>query len=331
MGYLTKYGTLWGIEPTLTGQIFFVSPSDSYTIEGRTYSASNDNDGLSPERAFRTLAYAVLSTRSNPATAGDVIFLLPGNHTSTSTVTVSTAGLKIFGIPGSLPHYRTRRNSGSKKVRSTITNTGTAGVILTINANDVEVAYLHFLPTAAGGQAISLTNTTANRTYIRDCTFALEATASVTTYGITTPAGVTADVNDDIMIANCYFRSGKTGASGANGPAVYLPATMHGFTIENSTFELMGTAAWAKAINSVSAGTLGLVVRDCDAINPTSATTVITTFLDTTGQTVDGSTQVYRCYIPTGTDGVTASAMVDIVLCETYLANSSGGTLVTNA
>lgn len=331
MGYLTKYGTVWGTEPTIAGRIFWVAPSDSYTVEGRTYSASNDNDGLSPERAFRTLAYAVLSTRSNAAVSGDTILLLPGDHSSTATVTVSTAGLKIFGLPGNTPHYRNRRNAGGKKLRTTITNTGTAGVVLTISANDIEVAFLHFLPTAAGGQGISLTNTSANRTYIHDCTFALEATASTTTYGITTPAGVTADVNDDIMVANCYFRSGKTGASGANGPGVYLPATMHGFTIENSTFELMGTAAWAKAINSVSPGTLGLVVRDCDAINPTSATTVITTFLDTTGQTVDGSTQVYRCYIPAGTDGVTASAMVDIVLCETYLANSSGGALVTNA
>lgn len=329
--YLTRYGTPWGVEPTIAGRIFWVAPSDSYVLEGRTYSASNDNTGTSPEKAYRTLAYAVSTTRSNPAVSGDTIILLPGDHTSTSTVTISTAGLKIFGLPGNTPHFRSRRNSGSKKLRATITNTGTAGVILTVNANDIEIANLHFLPTAAGGQAISLTNTTANRTYIHDCTFALEATASVTTYGITTPAGVTADVNDDIMIANCYFRSGKTAASGANGPAVYLPATMHGFTIENSTFELMGTAAWAKAINSVSPGTLGLVVRDCDAINPTSATTVITTFLDTIGQTVDGSTQVYRCYIPTGTDGVTASAMVDIVLCETYLANSSGGTLVTNA
>ena len=331
MGYLTKYGTMWGQEPTNTGQTFFVSPGDSYTIEGRTYSASNDNDGLSPERAFRTLAYAVLSTRSNPAASGDTIFLLPGAHTPAATVTISTAGLKIFGVPGATTHYRARRNSGSKKARTSITNSATAGVILTVSANDVEIAYVHFLPVAAGVQAISLTNTLANRTYIHDCTIALEATASVTTYGITTPAGVTADVNDDIMIANCYFRSGKTAASGANGPGVYLPATMHGFTIENSTFELMGTAAWAKAINSTSPGTLGLVVRDCDAINPTSATTVITTFLDTTGQTVDGSTQVYRCYIPTGTDGVTASAMVDIVLCETYLASSGGGTLVTNA
>lgn len=331
MGFITKYGTVWGIEPVMMGRIFFVAPSDQYTIEGRTYSASNDNDGLSPERAFRTVAYAVSTSRSNAAVSGDIVMLLPGDHTSTATVTISTAGLRVFGTPGAATHYRARRNSGGKKLRTTITNTGTAGVIFTVSANDVEIAYLHLLPTAAGGQGISLTNTSANRTYIHDCTFAMEATASVTTYGITTPAGVTADVNDDIMIANCYFRSGKTGASGANGPGVYLPATMHGFTIENSTFELMGTAAWAKAINSTSPGTLGLIVRDCDAINPTSVTTVITTFIDTTGQTGDGSTQVYRCYVPTGTDGVTASAMVDIVLCETYLASTGGGTLVTNA
>ena len=331
MSFLNRYGSYWGFIPQTAGQIFWVAPSASYTIEGRTFSASNDNDGLSPERAFSTLAYAVLSTRSNPMASGDIVVLLPGAHTSTATVTISTAGVSIVGLPGNVPHSRVRRNSGSKKNRASLTNTGTAGVILTVNANDVEIAHLHFLPTAAGGQGISLTNTTANRTYIHDCTFALEGTASTTTYGITTPAGVTADVNDDILVSSCYFRSGKTGASGANGPGVYLPATMHGFTIEQCTFEVMGTAAWAAAIKSVSPGTLGLQVRDCDAFNPVSATTVITTFLDTTGQTPDASTQVYRCYIPAGTDGVTASAMADIVLAETYIANSSGGSLVTNA
>ncbi len=331
MSYITKYGSFWGMLPQTAGKIFWVSPSSSYTIESGTFSASNDNDGLSPERAFSTLAYAVSTTRSNAAVSGDIIVLLPGAHTSTSTVTVSTAGLTITGLPGDIPLSVARRNAGGKKKLTTITNTGTAGVILTINANDVEVSHLQFLPTAAGGQGIALTNTTANRTYIHDCAFIMEATASTTTYGITTPAGVTADVNDDIMVANCYFRSGKTGASGANGPGVYLPATMHGFAIESSTFEVMGTAAWAAAITSSNAGTLGLHIRDVDFLNPTSATTVITTAITTTGQTVDASTQVYRCYIPAGTDGVTGSAMADIVLCETYIANSSGGSLVTNA
>ena len=44
MSFINKYGSYWGFIPQTSGQIFWVAPSASYTIEGRTYSASNDND-----------------------------------------------------------------------------------------------------------------------------------------------------------------------------------------------------------------------------------------------------------------------------------------------
>ena len=330
MAFLTKYGSFWGMLPQTTGRYFWVSPSANYTVEGVSREASDNNDGLSPERALRTVNAAITLAS---ASVGDIIVLLPGSHSVSSTVNINKAGLTLIGIPGAMHGRNFRRAGGSKRLRTQITSTETAGIIFTVNAADTEIAFIHFAPPAAGGRGVSLSPLSglANRTYIHDCTFAMVATASVTTYGVTVPAGVTADLLEDTLISNCYFLSGAEAASGANGSAVNTLGTTSSFTIEQSTFELKGTAAWATAILASQAGGKGLVVRDCDFINPTSATTVITTAINTTGQTIDGSTQVHRCYIPAGTDGVTASAMVDIVLTETYIANSSGGTLVTNA
>lgn len=330
MSLITKYGSFWGMIPVTTGRYFWVAPADSYTLEGQSLSASDSNDGLSPERAVRTVNRAItLAT----ASVGDVIVLLPGSHSVSATVTINKAGLTVVGIPGSTVALNSRHGSGGKRLRTQITSTETAGIIFTVSAVDTEIAFIHFAPPAAGGRGISLAplSGAANRTYIHDCTFALIATASVTTYGVTVPAGVTADLLEDTLVSRCYFLSGTDTTSGANGSAVNTLGTTSSFTIENSTFELKGTAAWANAILASQAGCKGLAIRDCDFINPTSATTVITTAINATGQTIDGATQVHRCYIPAGTDGVTASAMVDIVLTETYLANSSGGALVTNA
>ena len=90
MSYLTKAGLLWGQVPHTTGRVYFVSPGATYTIAGRTYSASDDHDGLSPERALRTVAQAITNAS---ASVGDVIVLLEGTHTVTATVGVSKAGL----------------------------------------------------------------------------------------------------------------------------------------------------------------------------------------------------------------------------------------------
>ena len=325
MGYITKYGSFWGMLPQTSGNVYWVAPAASYTVEGRSYSASDDNDGLSPERAMLTADAAHNKCAAN---VGDVIVLLPGTHSWSATVALDTAGVTVTGIPGAARHAGSRQNSGGKRCKSTATCTATAGIIFTVTAADVEIAHIAMLPAAAGGRGISASNL-ADRLFVHDCTFAAIATASVTTYGITRANSIT-DPLEDVLVSHCYFQSGLSDSTGANGAGVALLGSCHGFTIENSTFELKGTAAWADAILSSSAGTVGLVVRDCDFINPTSATTVITTAINTTGQTIDASTQVHRCYVGAGTDGATATAMADIVLTESYTANSSGGTIILN-
>ena len=59
-------------------RIFFIAPSASYTIDGRAHIASDENDGLHPERALLTInRFVALAT----ANVGDVGKLLPGTHT----------------------------------------------------------------------------------------------------------------------------------------------------------------------------------------------------------------------------------------------------------
>lgn len=325
MGYITKYGSFWGMLPQTSGRIFWVAPAASYTVEGRTYSASDDNDGLSPERAFLTTDYAVGRTT---ASVGDVIVLLPGAHTGTATITVDVAGITICGIPGSTPLPGGRSNSGGPLNRSSITNTGTAGRIFTITADDVEIAYLDLQPTVAGGVGAYI-SMAADRTYIHDCSIIMDGTAADTTYGIWYFDDVTG-VNQRGRIRNCYFQSGTVSTSGANGPAIIAGGSVRGLTVENCTFELLGTAAWADAILSTGI-TNELTIRDCDFITPTVSTTVMTDAIDVTLATTNGGCKVFRCYFMEGTDAFEATATLDVVAAECYLANSTGSILAASA
>jgi hypothetical protein len=327
MALFTKYGSFWGMIPQTTGRYFFVAPSGQYTVEGQSYSSSDNNDGLAPDRALRTFNQAVTNCTAN---VGDVIIGLPGAHSVSATVAVNKAGLTVVGIPGSINRTATlRRSSGAKTLRTTITSTQTAGIIFTISAVDCEIAFLEFLPPAAGGRGISLAplSGAANRTYIHDCNFKLQATASTTTFGVTVPAGVTADLLEDLLIANCYFLSGTATTTGANGPGVNVLGTAAALTVEQCTFELKGTAAWANAILSSNAGSLGVTVRDCDFVT-TASGTAITNCVNTTGQTVDGSTTVFRCYLAEPSKGIVSTATADVADVDSWTANATSGTSV---
>lgn len=325
MGYITKYGSFWGMLPQTSGRLFWVAPAASYTVEGRTYTASDDNDGLSPERAFLTTDYAIGQTT---ASVGDVIVLLPGSHTGTATITVDVAGITITGIPGSTPLPGARSNGGGPLNRSSITNTGTAGRIFSVTADDVEIAYLDLQPTVAGGVGVYI-SMAADRTYVHDCSIIMDGTAAVTTYGIWYYDDVTG-VNQRGRIRNCYFQSGTATTSGANGPAIIAGGSVRGLVIEQCTFELMGTAAWADAILSTGI-TNELTIRDCDFIQPTNATTVMTDAIDVTLATTGGGCKVFRCYFTEGTDAFQSTATDDCIAAECYMSGTTGGVLASNA
>lgn len=318
MGFLTKYGTYWGQIPQTQGNIFWVAPSDSYVVEGRSYSSSNDNDGLSPERAFRTLAYALTKTTAN---AGDVVVLLGGTHTLTAAATVSTAGVIITGLPGGPRHVARYMAAGGSRMKTVLTQSTAATDVLSVTAADVEIAYLHFVPVAAAA-AVSVTNT-GDRVYIHDCTFNMTTAANTATFGISFPLGTgTTTVNDESLIRNCYWY-----VSDNQGPAIRAAGTLLGCSIESSTFFLAGATAWDDVIEITLAGSMGNHFRDLDFITQGSGT-VMTDCIDTTGATTDGSHQAYRCYFPAGSDAFEASATADIYAAECYLATTTGGGLI---
>ena len=330
MGFLTRYGSFWGTIPETSGRIFWVAPASSYTVEGRSYSASDNNDGLSPERALLTLDYAVGLCTAN---VSDVIVMLPGAHSYSAAVTADVAGITITGIPATNTRDHNRMPLSGKRRVATIVNTMTTAItaaIITVTAADVEIANLTFLPVASGGQGIQVRDGCA-RCYIHDCTFALVATASATTYGIHAPLASALTTCEDVTISHCYFVSGTTAASGANGAGVAALGTVYNMVIENSTFELKGAiAAWADAIVSNGTATFGLIIRDVDFVASASPTALITECIDTSGgQVLDGSGTVLRCYFPLHSVGIQATAALDVLSAECYVANSAGGSLVS--
>lgn len=316
MGYITKYGSFWGMIPQTSGRIFWVAPSSSYTVEGRTYPASDDNDGLSPEKALLTLDYAIGQCT---ASVGDVIVLLPGSHSYSATATVDVAGITITGIPRSAPMHGARSNAGPARNYTSVTSTAH---ILTVTAADVEIAYLHLIP-AAGLSGIKPSET-ADRLYVHDCTFNMTTAANTATIGIDVTFTGTSSSLDDVVIRNCYWH-----VSDANGPALYVNGTTNDLLMEYCTFRLVGDTAWANAVE-IDVASLGTVFRDLDFIERASGT-VMTDCLDISGATVDGSVTVLRCYFPVGSNSLTNANVADNQCAENYLmqaAASVGGTLV---
>lgn len=307
--------------PHTTGRTFWVAPAASYTVEGRSYSSSDNNDGLSPERALRTIDFAIGLTTAN---VGDVIVLLQGSHSISATVAVDVAGITIVGIPGAGNLPRSRMNSSGARALTQIVSTETAGIVFTVTAADVEIAYIHF-DDIINGQNISASNA-ADRLYVHDCTFLQDTADSTSTMSLTFPLGTgTTVANDDSIIRNCYFI-----AASNTGPAVRAAGTVLGLKIEHSTFELRGDTAWDDAVEVLSAGSLGISVRDCDFVQRASGT-VITDCVDVTGVTVDGATHLYRCYAAAGADLVEATATADAYAAECYLATTTGGALTGSA
>ena len=243
MGFLTKYGTLWGTVPETTGDVFWVSPADSYTVGGNTYPASDDNDGLSPERALRTPAEAISNARADN---GDVIMMLPGTHTSASQVALSKAGLTFIGahpVTRIAPQIRTY--ALGTKVNWTSTFAGTA---VANTAADCAFVGINMIPLTA--RTFMSMIATPRNAFI-GCAVTLSAAASTSTKGIVFSGAAGANCS----FVDCVFLDSV--ATSAQGPAIDLTAAAD-FLIEGCDFLCTGTSsAWAVAIQC-GAGTSGI-------------------------------------------------------------------------
>jgi len=307
MASLTNYGGIWGVIPVTAGQIFFVAPSASYTVNGNTYSASDNNDGLSPERAVLTLDYAIGLTT---ASVGDVIVLLPGDHSWSASVAADVAGITITGIPRGAVHHGTRMPVSGTKCLSSVTTTA-SDEIINVTAADVEICHIHIIP-AAGYEGIDFTNA-ADRLHIHDCTSSVttsEDTATITIECLSAAEHVSIDHN--------FFY-----VEGNQGPAIRSTGGPINSVIENNTVVLEGATAWDDVIE-ITTGALNLIIRDNDFYSSTE-TAVMTDVIDITGNTSDGEIHITGNRFPVGSDAIQSTASPDFTLNVNYLGTSSGG------
>lgn len=311
--YITKYGTAWGDIPLTTGRIVFVAPSASYTVEGRSYPASDNNDGLSPERAKLTVNGAMDAVSAD---VGDIIMLLPGSHSWSATQTCDIAGVRILGVAGGPidPHEHGTRTT---RYSASVTTTASAAVF-TVTAARVEIAYLHIVPASAQA-GIDLAAADAN---IHDLTWNMTTAANTATFGISV-TGATARPR----ISNQYVY-----VEDNQGPFIRCNAAtggMDGGVFQRSMVVLAGTTAWDDAIE-ITTGVDNFTIRDVDFIGSSGA--VFTDVIDVTGNTNDNGVTIIRCIFPVASDATQETATSDIALASNVIAQIqgvSGGTAVT--
>ncbi len=291
-----NYGRLWGQIPNTAGQVFWVSPSASYTVNGRAHSASDNNDGLTPDRALRTVARAwALCT----ASAGDVIVLLPGTHSPSASIAASKAGVTMMGLPS---------GKGNFLAQKTTIAAVTGDQNINVTAADIEIAFLNIDPITADS-ALDAT-AAADRLHIHHCAFQLTDTVNTGTIGIDFIGGAS-----DVIIEDCLFLS-----DGAQGPAIVGGACLT-ILIQNCIF-LLTTGTWAVVVSQAAAGRR-MIVRQC-AFNATVGTI-------TAG--VDGTTsgEVDQLYFAYNSESVGVTKVVDgydggdAVLIQNYVGTLGGG------
>jgi len=309
MGYITKYGSIWGQIPQSTGRVLFVAPSDSYTVEGRAYSASNDNDGLSPERAVRTLARAVALATDG---ANDVIVLLPGSHTTTASVALSKSAVTIMGLPS----YRSFSTNGRPfRQRRTTLTTSASDEIINVTAADCAIANLEIIPVT---QQVGVDfSAAAHRFHVVDCSIDMETPAVHTsTVGIKCLGAA-----EDVTLENIYVA-----CDGAQGNAFDVTASLK-LTMTNCI--LVHTAGtWASTVLT-GAGTSGCLIDRCEWV---SYGTAVTVGVNGTGATIARGVEVRYCnfgnLVTVPVDNYDANEATLVEVYKAGVGATDGGTKV---
>lgn len=267
----TKYGTLMGDVPGFLGNVFYVSPAASYTVTGDAIEASDNQDGLTPRTALRSVQAAITKCTAG---AGDIIAMLSGTHTSALQVTIAKAGLTFVAIN---PHFRDRENQRPNPLTGQVVWTSTfAGTAVAMTAANTTFIGLRMVPVTA---QTFMTGTTCGKTVMADCAVELSAAASTSTKGIVFSGGSSTFCH----FVNCTALNSV--ATSAQGPAFDVSG-LGQMIMENCTILLTGTSsAWAVAVQCAS-GTSG-VFRN-NTITALGAGTITIGF-DGTGVTVANS------------------------------------------
>lgn len=308
MGNLIKYGSFSGGIPQTVGRIFWVAPSLSYMVDGKYYEASDENDGLSPDKALRRVnrAWALVT-----ANQGDVIVLLPGTHsaaaagTATATsIAANVAGVTMMGLPcGKGNPYRKR----------TVLTVVAADQTVNVTAADIEIANITFLGDVLNTASANLDfSSAAHRLHIHDCTVDVTAqTAGTSIVGFDALGAAT-----KVLIESTVFH-----VDGAFGVMIDMTATLDSI-VQDCIFSLK-TGTYA-AVISAGASTDRLFIARCQ-FNP-GAGTMTKTIIDT-GTSAAGGVNVAHCLF-----GVNTTKAVDdfsageAVIAENYIFTIGAGT-----
>lgn len=323
MGFLTKYGSAWGAVPMTGGLVVWVAPSASYTVDGRAYSASDDNDGLSPEKAKLTVsgAYAVCT-----ANAGDVIALLPGTHTLSASLAASKAGVTFIGLPY-LPDNATGPVTA---YRPTVTiTTSAADEAINVTAADISFYNIRFLPVTQQ-KAVDFT-TAADRLKFKHCMIDLAtATAHANTRGIHATGATQAPTG--VIVDGCTIVESNGGTS--NGIALELGASVDFIVQRNLILKRYqaSSAAWAVAVQ-MQDNCYG-VVRDNDVTGfGGGAGDAITKAFNGVTHTTAAAVLFARNYCGVNVTKIFDDwAAADVDIANNYtatVAGGTGGTLIT--
>lgn len=306
MAYLTRYGTLWGAIPQTAGRVFWVAPAASYTVDGRSYDSSNDNDGLSPERALRRVDRGVDLATSD----GDVVALLPGAHTVTASIAADSANVTIMGLPGGRGNYLQPRTTLACSAVDQTMNVTAAGV---------EIAYINFVSTTSQASALVDFSAAADNLYIHDCAFDQQtATAATSILGIDATGGA-----NFVLIERCYWQC--DGAFGANIDMTGCLDSVVSYCVFQQS---AGTLA---ASITTGAATDRLLIDHCTWQITNAA--AVTACIDGTGATIASGIAVQYCsFGDRNTVAIDNYDAGECELAENYeagLGSTDGGVLIT--
>lgn len=325
--------------------MFWVAPSSPYYIDGRSYDAADENDGLSPERALLTVARGLTlagisaNTGASISNTGEVVMLLPGTHTVTAQVRMQTAGVTLTGLPVNKtdqpPSF-----AGPAKPAAVLTSTGTNQNLLSIEASNIEVANLTLRPTAGFAAVVFRNQPTVDNLSIHDCVVDLfTPTVNANTTGIdfanradsaTTPPGSysTKAGTGTPVIATVYVDRVTFWARDGVGRGVEC-ATVSG-VIRNCHFLHGQAGTWGTPF-MVATNTRELLVDNC--IWTTGGTMAVCVDGSSAGTTTLRA-MFTRCLFPattTSTAPINRTTANVIQTTQCYQGGGAGGVAVNTA
>ena len=329
MAFVTKYGTYFGLVPNQVGRVHFVAPSASYTVDGRTYSASDDNDGLSPERALLTISQAYTNIT---ASAGEVILLLEGTHSPSATVRLAKAGITIAGVRSSFSSDVHSPGLAAQGLKSKVSFATAAAPGFSIEADNIEFAFFELRP-ASGFGGVYFRNSSPDAFYMHDCVVNMAAGQAISLDTAGVDFGYRADVAGLVtrsmtrltqitQRATAYLSNVSFISGGAIGPAI-LTATAD-LTVVGCRFHTRA-GAWATPF-AVATGT-GFVYVQGSHWTCQQTTGMGTPFDGTNAGIINGKAALSDCRFPPLPPGVNSpidnwvAGVVSVAEC--YVGNNT--------